>query len=118
MCNGSTTDSGSVCEGSTPSAPAVLWPYRLAWSRTPPSHGGDSGSNPDRANEIKEVCCLINNTPLLLAATSLQFSMGLNGNKGNIVFNNTLFCYNSGSNHKKAVAMLFFSNKNVFANSD
>jgi hypothetical protein len=55
LSNGRTTDSGSVCEGSTPSAPDNFWPYRLAWSRTLPSHGSDSGSNPDRANHRKFV---------------------------------------------------------------
>lgn len=59
LSNGRTTVSGTVCEGSTPSTPECIYrkeykrPYRLVRSRTPPSHGGDSGSNPGRAKFYK-----------------------------------------------------------------
>ena len=52
---GSTSDSGSFSLGSSPSTPAIpvvtSWPMVseapiVSWPRTPPSHGGNTGSNP------------------------------------------------------------------------
>ena len=50
-CNGSKTDFDSVSSGSNPLSPAI---WRIGQAvKTPPFHGGNTGSNP--------VCVTINN---------------------------------------------------------
>ena len=47
------------------------WPHRLAWSRTPPFHGGNEGSNPSGVTHTKQprpwsrLFCLLDLSPLV-----------------------------------------------------